>query len=325
MNMHKLFVGAMIGAAALSPSAFAQYAAELSPVLSRLQSLSHATYSQAEWDRAMLQLDEVEEKAVAAGQVDLVVQARAVKAMALADMKQDLHGALSVLKETRDQYGKQKIPNMRRIFVQEADYYGRLGNAAAVRRVIEEFRKNPNFDAQQYSVELYEGRNTPMMIMRPSAAGDDSISVTAMDVARDRAGFAPGHSFPNFSWTDEAGRSQSLQALQGKVVLVDFWHPAWTPWVRSLPNLKKTYAAYHHMGFEIVGVALERNAGAARASATQQGLSWPLVFGETELPRQLSLFGEASNFLLNENGVIIARNVRATDLPQLLREALRVR
>lgn len=325
MKIRNVCAIATVCAAVLVPAAFAQNDPELNPVLSRLQSLSHGTYTQAEWDAAMQELDAIDEKAASMGHLDVVVQSRAIKAMALADMKRDLRGALRVLEETKRQYGSQKIPSMKRVFIQEADYYGRIGDAEGVRRVIEEFRQNPNFDPEQYPVELYAGRNTPMSVTRPAAEGGDSASITAMEVARERTRFAPGNLFPDLHWTDANGQSSSLQALRGKVVLVDFWHQAWTPWVRDLPNLQQTYSTYRKLGFEIIGVALDRNGTAARTFAGEKRMTWPLVYGETDLPRQLSLFGESSNFLIDQNGIILARNVRGSDLPQLLQKALGVR
>ncbi|MCO5060516.1 MAG: TlpA family protein disulfide reductase [Kiritimatiellae bacterium] len=322
MKLHRLTTALLFAALALTPVARAQYDAELAPVLSRLQTLSHATHSQAEWDQALQALDEIDAKAAAAGQLDLVVQSRAIKAMALADMKRDPRAALRVIEDTKQRYGNQKVPSMKRIFIQEADYYGRLGDEDGARRAIAEFRKNPNFDPEQYPVELYEGRDTPMLITRPAAGANDSISVTAMEVARERAQFAPGSLFPDFQWQDAEGHAHSIRSLQGQVVLVDFWHQNWTPWSRALAQLQRTYDSYHGRGFEIVGIALDRNETAARAFAGQHRMTWPLVYGETELPRQLRLFGEVSNFLVDRNGVIIARNVRGSDLAALLQKAL---
>ncbi len=322
MKTHRLASLLLVAALALTGIVHAQYDSELAPVLSRLQTLSHSTHSQTEWDQAMQALEAVDAKAAAAGQLDLVVQSRAIKAMALADMKRDPRAALDVIERTKQQYGNHKLPAMRRIFMQEADYYGRLGDADGARRAIAEFQQNPNFDPEQYSVELLEGRDTPMRITRPFAKGSDSISVTAMEVARERAQFAPGNLFPDLQWRTDDGRTQSIRSLQGKVVLVDFWHQNWTPWSRDLVNLQRTYAAYNGLGFEIVGVALDRDASAARAFAGQHRMIWPLVYGETELPKQLRLFGESANFLVDQNGVIIARNVRGSDLTALLQKAL---
>lgn len=321
--MHKhAGVLAVWGIVFAAMTATAQLYPELNPILSRLQALSHNVHAQAEWTQTLNALDEVAEKALRDGHMDLVVQARAVKAMALADMKKDLRGAIQVLEEAQRRFGQQKAPSVKRLFIQQAEYYSRLGDADSVRRVIDEFRRNPNFDPAHYPVELYEGRNTPMIVVRPNARGEDSISVTAMEVARERARLSPGNLFPDAQWTDSNGRAISMQALRGKVVLVDFWHPAWTPWRSDLDNLRRAYALYHRLGFEIVGLSLDRDVHAARTFAGQQRMVWPLVFGDSQWSRQLNVFGEASNFLVDPNGVIVARDVRGAELTQALQRLL---
>lgn len=320
--MKRSFLLVLIALMTAGSVASAQYDPEFSRVLSRLQALSHGVISPREWEEALAELQAVESRALAEGKADLVVQARAIKAMALADLRRDVPGALRVIEETLRSYGQQRLPSVRRLFIQQAEYFGRIGDADGVRRTIEAFRRNPNYDPQEFPVILQEGRNTPMLIARPFAKGSESVSITAMEAARERARYAPGNLFPDFAWVDGAGRRISLRDLRGKVVLVDFWHHRWTPWARDLPNLKRIYQLYRSAGFEIVGVSLDPDGAEARNFATTEKLPWPLVFGETELPRQLALFGRASNFLLDRNGVIIARDLRGSDLSEATRRAL---
>jgi thiol-disulfide isomerase/thioredoxin len=49
-------------------------------------------------------------------------------------------------------------------------------------------------------------------------------------------------------------KPQSLAALKGKVVLVDFWTYSCVNCLRTLPALKEWYSRYHDQGFEIIGV-----------------------------------------------------------------------
>lgn len=46
----------------------------------------------------------------------------------------------------------------------------------------------------------------------------------------------------------------SMEALKGKVVLIDFWTYSCINCIRTLPYLKDWYKKYHSYGFEIVGV-----------------------------------------------------------------------
>lgn len=300
------------------------FAPELNPVLSKLQSMGHGTYTEAEWRDAMAQLDRVAAQAERNDEIGLVVQARAIKAMVLSDMRRDYAGALQVLDQSIRQFGRRSLPEMKRLYVQKAEVYSRMGDEAGVVRAIEEFRNSPNFDPTAYPYAVGQGRDTPLTLVRPSARGSDSVSVTAMEVARGRARHAAGNLFPDFNLVDSAGRNISLSELRGKVVLVDFWQQGWTPWRRDLDYQVSTYRHYNQIGFEIVGIALDRDGAAAQAFALQKQLPWPLIYGHTELARQLGIFGEAANFLIDRNGMIVGRDLRGANLSEAIKSALGV-
>ena len=302
-------------------AARADFKAELNQLLSKLQAMSHGTYNPAEWEAVLGQLDEVAGRARRNGDLDAVVQSRAIKALVLADIRDDIPGALAVLQQAKNEYGQRKLPSVKRLYVQQAELYSRQGDAASVRRVIEEFRANPNYDPHSYDFQVGEGRNTPVTLVRPTARGADSVSVTAMELALERSRFAAGNLFPNFNLVDDQGASVSSADYRGKVLLIDFWSPGWTPWQRDLDYQRSLYQRYHPVGLEMVGIPLGK-AEAARAYAAQAALPWRQVYGERTLTRELGLFGEATNFLLDRNGVIIGRNLRGADLAAAINRAL---
>ncbi len=317
----RIFPMVMVVAALAAGPLQAQFTSGLNPILSRLQAMSHGSFAPAEWQAVMDDLDRVAAQARQDGDLDAVVQACAIKAMVLADMRGDLPGALAVLEQAQQEYGQRTLPSVKRLYVQEADLYARQGDGEAVQRVIEEFRTNPNYDPHVNPFQLGEGRNTPVTLVRPSARGADSVSVTAMQVARERARFAPGNLFPAFDLVDGQGAPLSLADYRGKVLLLDVWSPGWTPWQRDLAYQVSLYHRYHAQGLEIVGIALG-DAAAARAYADQKRLTWRQVYNETKLLRELGIFGEATNFLIDQNGVIIGRNLRGADLANAVKRAL---
>jgi peroxiredoxin len=163
----------------------------------------------------------------------------------------------------------------------------------------------------------------PLQVVRPSAEGGDSLTVTAMGVAQRQALAAPGRLFPEFRLADTAGRTWTLDDFRGKVLLVDLWARNWTPWRRDLPNLKSLYDRCHLAGFEVVGVSVEPIGGDARTFADQNGMGWPQVVGDPTLPRALGLFGECANYLVDGNGTILGRNLHGGDLVEAVRKALK--
>lgn len=310
----------------LAGSAGAQYQTpELKALLSRLQSMSHGTYTEREWRDVITQLDDFAQRAEREDAYNEVVQARSIKAMVLSDMRRDYTGALRVLDEALQKYGTHKLPEVKRLYVQKAEIYGKMGDEEGARRTIEAFRNSPHFDPMEYPYVVGEGRNTPLTLVRPSARGADSVSVTAMEVARGRARFAPGNLFPDFKLTDHLGRPVNLQDLRGKVVLVDLWLQGWTPWRRDLAYQISTYRRYAGAGFQVVGIALDRDVASAQAFAAANALPWTLVYGDTSLARQLGIFGEAANFLIDRNGMIVGQNLRGAELALGVQKALGVK
>ena len=78
------------------------------------------------------------------------------------------------------------------------------------------------------------------------------------------------------------------------------------------------WTRYHSLGFEIVSVCLERNP----AGLETLGLPWPVVAGAPELTRPLGIFGSTTSYLLDANGMVIARDLRGQDLAFAVRRAL---
>jgi thiol-disulfide isomerase/thioredoxin len=66
------------------------------------------------------------------------------------------------------------------------------------------------------------------------------------------------------------GKTVSLSSLKGKVVLIDFWATWCGPCRMSIPGIQKLYAKLHDKGFEVLGVALERDGGEQLPSFIQQ-------------------------------------------------------
>ena len=319
--MKKILI--VMSVACLAGSVFAaDYSADLKQLLSKLQSMGHGTYTDQEWSEALSNLDSLATKAEQAGDWDQAVEASVIKAMVWSDMRGEPARAVSILEDAKTKYGSHRVPAMRKVYVREAEAYAKLGDGGAVQRVMDEFQASPHFDPEFYGYRVGEGRNTPVTIMRPQAGAAGSISATAITVARQKSQFAPGASFPTFSVTDIQGRSWSDESLRGKVYLVDFWARKWTPWERDLENLRAYYQRHHSEGFEVVGINIEPEPGDLAAVATAQRIGWPLVAGDRALTKELGIFGEATNYLVDRNGVIIGRDLHGADLAAAVKRAL---
>jgi thiol-disulfide isomerase/thioredoxin len=74
----------------------------------------------------------------------------------------------------------------------------------------------------------------------------------------------------------------TMEELEGKAVLLDFWTYSCINCVRTIPHLRSWYQRYRDEGFLIIGVhtpefAFERDPDNVRAAMQDLGVTWPVV------------------------------------------------
>jgi peroxiredoxin len=225
-----------------------------------------------------------------------------------------------------------------------------LGNALV--NMISYIRKNPKSSISPfltYSL-LASGYLTPLMADTLTLALPEAIKTTSVGKAIDALGkkntkevleaaakaeakrkeFALknpiGSKAIAFTMNDVAGKSVSLASFKGKYVLIDFWASWCKPCRAENPNLVKAYAKYKSKGFDILGVSID---GAGQKAAwikaiKDDGMGWVQVSDLKGASNEAAvLYGVESipqNFLLDPNGIIVAKNLRGTALEEKLAE-----
>jgi thiol-disulfide isomerase/thioredoxin len=139
---------------------------------------------------------------------------------------------------------------------------------------------------------------------------------------------AIGSIAPDFTQNDVDGHPVTLSSFRGKYVLVDFWASWCAPCREESPNLVRAYSKYKNKNFTIISVSLDMPDGKINwlASIKHDGLVWTQVsdlrYWGNQAAVLYSISTIPSNFLLDPNGKIIARNLRGTDLEDKLAEVL---
>ncbi|PTS92380.1 alkyl hydroperoxide reductase [Pedobacter sp. HMWF019] len=122
----------------------------------------------------------------------------------------------------------------------------------------------------------------------------------------------------DFTQTDDKGNEFKLSSLKGKYVLVDFWASWCGPCRAENPHLLKAYNQLKDKNFEVVGVSLDDTKAAWLNAVKQDGMPWIQVSDlkgfKSDLAVKYGISAIPQNFLINPEGVIIAKNLRGEDV-----------
>ncbi len=127
---------------------------------------------------------------------------------------------------------------------------------------------------------------------------------------------------------DKTGEIIQLSSIKAKYILIDFWGSWCSPCRRESGELAALYQKFKPSGFEIYGVGLESEKEAWLKAIEQDKRIWTNVstFEEFETPATFD-YGITSlpaNFLIDESGKIIAKNLHGKELKEKVEKLLSI-
>lgn len=139
-----------------------------------------------------------------------------------------------------------------------------------------------------------------------------------------------GQTAPDFTLNDVNDKPVSLYSLVGKskLLLVDFWAAWCGPCRRENPNVVKVWKEFNKKGFDVLGVSLDRpgEKDTWLKAIKDDNLTWThisdLQFWNCAAAKLYAVNSIPANFLLDEKGTIIARNLREEALYNKVKELL---
>ena len=286
-------------------------------LLSQVRAMSHGVHNQSEWNEMFGRIDTLAKRVEDAGHFDERVELQRARARILSEALGRHPAARDILIGLQADE-RASLKARRRVCVDLADVYARLGDVAAIEKLIADYRKGPLYDPEEFTYRGGAGPGDPLVLRRSLVEGTESITITAMDTARRRAQFAGGVMAPLFEGTDRSGRRIRLSDYRGSVVLVDFWLREWIPWQRRLPQLISLHRDYRDRGFNIIGLNLDASSEGLDAFLGSRGISWPQLNEGREISRKYSVFGEAASFLVGPDGQILGRDLSAQTIRLML-------
>lgn len=157
----------------------------------------------------------------------------------------------------------------------------------------------------------------------------EELSIRIDDYLRKIESVGIGRKAPSFDGHNPDGKVIKLEEViaKNKVTLIDFWASWCGPCRRENPNIVNAYQKYKNKGFGILGVSLDKPGAEEqwKQAIEKDNLTWDHIsrlqyFGP--IARQYNVNAIPAAFLLDENGVIVAKDLRGQQLHNKLEELL---
>lgn len=134
-------------------------------------------------------------------------------------------------------------------------------------------------------------------------------ALAAADRRRERA---------DFTLTDLAGKSWTLQQLRGKVVLVNFWATWCPPCRKEMPDLETLYNRFKGQGFIVLAIS-DEDAAKVKPFIAERNVSYSVLLDPGRKVNELfEVQGIPKSFVYDREGKLVAESIDMRTQQQFL-------
>lgn len=196
-------------------------------------------------------------------------------------------------------------------------------------------QNNPKSPIALYVLQQYAGYDInpeqiePLFVALPKTTQNSTSGIAFKEQIEMAKKTAIGKYAMDFTQNDTLDHPVSLSSFRGKYVLLDFWASWCGPCRAENPNVVKAFNNYKDKNFTILSVSLDQP-GKKQAwldAIHKDGMPWThvsdLKFWDNAVAKQYGIRAIPQNLLIDPEGKIIAKNLRADELQSKLDEIIK--
>lgn len=142
------------------------------------------------------------------------------------------------------------------------------------------------------------------LVPTPDPAPTPATSApTPATFSRDVSPLVVGEAAPGFELRALDGGEVSLEGLQGKVVVLNFWGSWCGPCRQEMPDFQQAWEEHRDQGVVFLGIAVDDTELEASRFAQQVGVTYPLALDQTgDVARAYRILGVPSTYFIDRQG-----------------------